>query len=499
MTVEHYDVLVIGAGLSGIGAAWHLQTMCPRLSYAVLEARDAMGGTWDLFRYPGVRSDSDMYTLGYRFRPWTSGKAIADGPSIRAYVEDTARETGIDNHIRYQHRVLAADWDSGSARWTVTLEVGADRERRRMSARFLYTCTGYYDYEQGYLPKWEGAEDFKGQFIHPQFWPRDFDYSGKRVVVIGSGATAVTIVPAMAEGPRAAASVTMLQRSPTYVASLPSVDAIADVFRELMAPETAYAAARWKNILRQMLFFNVARAWPRFFRGLIKKGNRAELGPNFDVETHFTPKYNPWDERFCIVPDGDLFRVLREGRAEVVTDQIRRFDATGIQLESGRHLDADIVVTATGLVIKLLGGMSLTVDGKAINLADTMAYRGMMYSGVPNLASAFGYTNASWTLKCDLTSEHVCRLLNYMDAEGFVQATPEREAGIEGEPVLDFTSGYVQRALPTLPKQGPRAPWRLYQNYLRDLLLLRHGKVNHRVMRFRRAEKGPATAERRGG
>jgi len=485
MTAEDFDVLIIGAGLSGIGAAWHLQTMCPNRSYAVLEARESMGGTWDLFRYPGVRSDSDMFTLGYRFRPWTSGKAIADGPSIRRYIEDTARDGGIDKKIRYQHRVVAANWDSSAARWTLTVEMGAARERRTMSARFLYTCTGYYDYDKGYLPEWEGTQEFRGQFIHPQFWPRDLDYKGKRVVVIGSGATAVTIVPAMAEGASAAASVTMLQRSPTYVATLPSVDAIADVFRELMSPETAYAAARWKNILRQMLFFNVARAWPKFFRGLIKKGNRAELGPDFDVDAHFTPKYSPWDERFCIVPDGDLFRVLREKRAEVVTDRILRFDATGIQLESGRHLDADIVVTATGLVIKLLGGMSLSVDGKSINLADTLAYRGMMYTGVPNLASAFGYTNASWTLKCDLTSEHVCRLINYMDAKGFVQATPEREAGIEGEPVLDFTSGYVQRALPSLPKQGPRAPWRLYQNYFRDLLLLRHGKVNHRVMKFR--------------
>jgi cation diffusion facilitator CzcD-associated flavoprotein CzcO len=290
----------------------------------------------------------------------------------------------------------------------------------------------------------------------------------------------------------------MLQRSPTYVATLPSVDKVADVFRELMSPETAYAASRWKNILRQMLFFNVARAWPRFFRGLIKKGNRAELGAGFDIDRHFTPKYNPWDERFCIVPDGDLFRVLREGKAEVVTDRIVRFDTTGIQLESGRHLEADVVVTATGLVIKLLGGMALSVDGVPVNLADTMAYRGMMYTGVPNLASAFGYTNASWTLKCDLTSEHVCRLINYMDAEGYVQATPQREAGIEGEPVLDFTSGYVQRALPSLPKQGPRAPWRLYQNYIRDLFLLRHGKVNHRVMEFRRAERSGA-AQRHAG
>lgn len=488
VTSDHVDVLIIGAGLSGVGAAYHLQALCPSRSYAIVEARDAMGGTWDLFRYPGVRSDSDMFTLGYRFRPWTGGKAITDGPSIKAYIEDTARAYGIDRKIRYGHRVVAASWSSADACWTVTMEVGPQRERRAMTARFLYTCTGYYDYARGYLPEWEGSADFRGRFVHPQFWPPDFDYAGKRVVVIGSGATAVTLVPAMAEGPGAAATVTMLQRSPTYVASQPAADGIANVLRELMSEDAADAVARWKNILRQMLFFNLARAWPAFFRRLIKAGNRAELGSDFDIDTHFTPTYDPWDERFCIVPDGDLFRALREGRAEVVTDRIVRFDATGIVLQSGRHLEADVVVTATGLVVQLLGGMSLAVDGRRIDLAETLAYRGMMYSGVPNLASAFGYTNASWTLKCDLTSEHVCRLLNYMEAEGYVQATPQRDPGIAGEPVLDFTSGYVQRALPFLPKQGPAAPWRLYQNYIRDLLLLRHGKVNHRVMQFRRAE-----------
>lgn len=489
VTTEHVDVLIIGAGLSGVGAAYHVQTLCPDRSYAIVEAREAMGGTWDLFRYPGVRSDSDMFTLGYRFRPWTGGKAITDGPSIKAYIEDTARAYGIDRKIRYGHRVLGAAWSSADARWTVTMEVGPARERREISACFLYTCTGYYDYAKGYLPEWEGAADFTGRFIHPQFWPKDFDYSGKRVVVIGSGATAVTLVPAMAEGPRAAAQVTMLQRSPTYIAAQPSTDAIAGVFGEIMSPDAAYAAARWKNILRQMLYFGLARVWPSFFRKLVKSGNREELGKDFDVDKHFTPKYDPWDERLCIVPDGDLFHALREGRAEVVTDQILRFDATGIVLKSGRHLDADIVVTATGLVIQLLGGMSLTVDGQAVNLAETMAYRGMMFTGVPNLASAFGYTNASWTLKCDLTSEHVCRLLNFMQAKGYVQAMPQWDSSELGPPVLDFTSGYVQRALPFLPKQGKHAPWRLYQNYIRDLFLLRHGKVNHRVMQFRRSER----------
>lgn len=489
MTTEHLDVLIIGAGLSGIGAAYHLQTHCPGRSYAVVEARTAMGGTWDLFRYPGVRSDSDMFTLGYRFRPWTGGKSITDGPSIKAYIEDTARAYGIDSKIRFGHRVVGAAWSSADARWTVTMDVGPGRERRQLTAHFLYTCTGYYDYAKGYLPEWEGASDFGGRFVHPQFWPQDFDYSGKRVIVIGSGATAVTLVPAMAEGPKAAASVTMLQRSPTYVASLPSVDGVANVFREIMSEDAAYVAARWKNILRQILYFRFARSFPAQFRRGVEQGNREELGPGFDVATHFSPKYDPWDERLCIVPDGDLFRVLREGKAQVVTDQIERFDATGIVLKSGKHLEADVVVTATGLVIQLLGGMTLDVDGQRINLAETMAYRGMMYSGVPNLASAFGYTNASWTLKCDLTSEHVCRLLNYMDAKGLVQATPQREPGVEGEPVLDFTSGYVQRALPYLPKMGPTAPWRLYQNYIRDLFLLRHGKVNHRVMQFRRGER----------
>lgn len=491
MPSEHVDVLIIGAGLSGIGAAWHLQDRCPDRSYLILEARERMGGTWDLFRYPGVRSDSDMYTLGYRFRPWRDGKAIADAPAIKAYIEDTAREGGIDRRIRYGHRVVEASWSSEEARWSVTAELGDPRERVQFTCGFLFTCTGYYDYERGYRPTWPGEERFAGRFVHPQHWPEDLDYAGKRVVVIGSGATAVTLVPAMAEGPRAAAQVTMLQRSPTYIASLPAQDAIANALRRWLPERLAYALARWKNILRSMLFYKTARWWPHWFARMVQQGVRNELGDApVDVERHFAPKYRPWDERFCLVPDGDLFRALRGGRASIVTDAIAHFDERGTVLQSGARVDADIVVTATGLVIKLLGGMRLVVDGRPVELVETMAYRGMMYSGVPNLASAFGYTNASWTLKCDLTSEHVCRLLNHMRDYGYAQCTPRREEGMVGEPVLDFTSGYVQRALPSLPRQGPRDPWRLYQNYVRDLFLLRYGRVDDPAMEFR--ERSPS-------
>lgn len=486
MHTNSVDVLIIGAGLSGIGAAWHLQDRCPGRSYLILEARERMGGTWDLFRYPGVRSDSDMYTLGYRFRPWRDGKAIADAPAIKAYIEDTAREGGIDRRILYEHRVVQASWSSDDAQWTVTVEVGPERRVTTLRCGFLFTCTGYYDYERGYQPTWKGMERFGGTLVHPQHWPDDLDYAGKRVVVIGSGATAVTLVPAMAEGEGAAALVTMLQRSPTYIASLPAEDAIANALRRWLPDGIAYALSRWKNILRSTLFYKVARWWPAWFAGFVKQGVRNEVGETVDVDRHFTPKYRPWDERFCLVPDGDLFRALRGGRARIVTDAIDHFDETGVVLVSGARLDADIIVSATGLVVKLLGGMQLDVDGRRVDLAETMAYRGMMYSGVPNLASAFGYTNASWTLKCDLTSEHVCRLLNHMRDYGFVQCTPQREEGMVGEPVLDFTSGYVQRALPTLPRQGPRDPWRLYQNYVRDLFLLRYGRVDDPAMVFRR-------------
>jgi cation diffusion facilitator CzcD-associated flavoprotein CzcO len=483
--VEHFDVIVVGAGLSGIGAAWHLQDRCPDRSYAILEGRESIGGTWDLFRYPGIRSDSDMYTLGYRFRPWRDPKAIADGPSIKTYIEDTAREYGIDRRIRFGHRVVRAEWSSADARWTVHAEAGAARSPVQFTCGFLYACSGYYDYERGYLPEWPDLAAYRGRLVHPQQWPGDLSYAGKRVVVIGSGATAVTLVPAMATGPGAASQVIMLQRSPSYIASMPTRDKIANALRRVLPERLAYAVARWKNVLRGMLFYTLARRRPALFQGMLRQGASRALGPDYDVDTHFSPRYAPWDQRLCLAPDADLFRVIREGRAAMVTDTIASFTESGIVLQSGARLDADIIVAATGLSMKLFSGVTLVVDGETVDLSRTMAYKGMMFSGIPNLASALGYTNASWTLKCDLVAEHVCRLLNYMRRRGFVQVTPRRDPAVREEPVLSFSSGYVQRALPSLPKQGSRAPWRLHQNYVKDLLALRLGRVADRALEFR--------------
>lgn len=483
--METLDVLIVGAGLSGVSAAWHLQATLPGLSYAIVEAREAMGGTWDLFRYPGIRSDSDMYTLGYRFRPWREAKAIADGPAIKAYIEATAREAGIDQRIHFGHRLIAAAWSSAESCWTVELEVGPAQTRATWRCRFLYNCSGYYDYRQGYTPSWEGLEQFQGRVVHPQQWPADLRYAGQRVVVIGSGATAVTLVPAMSHGPDAAAHVTMLQRSPTYIASMPSTDPLADAMRAILPSRLAHGSIRWKNVLRSMFYFWLARRFPAVF----KRGLRAEavkqLGASYPHATHFAPRYNPWDERLCIVPDGDLFAAIREGRASIVTDQIVRFDATGVQLASGAHLEADLVVTATGLRMALLSGVALTVDGTPFDLSRQLVYKGCMLSNLPNLAMSVGYTNASWTLKADLIAEHVCRLLRYMRQHGYAQVTPRLDRELPGRSVFDFTSGYVQRAQAHLPKQGPEAPWRLYQNYLRDLVLLRHQRVNHPALEFR--------------
>ena len=480
--MEHLDVLIVGAGLSGVGAGCHLKRNRPDTRFAILEGRSAMGGTWDLFRYPGVRSDSDMYTLGYGFRPWRDAKAIADGPSILNYIRETAAEYGVDRLIRYEHRVRRASWSSDDARWTVEAEVGPERRLERMTCGFLYLCTGYYDYEKGYTPEWPGVDRFRGVVVHPQRWPEALDYAGKRVVVIGSGATAVTLVPAMAER---AAHVTMLQRSPTYVVSRPAEDRIANWLRACLPARAAYAITRWKNVLMQMLFYRVSRARPGLMKRLIARGARRQLGPEYDLE-HFTPHYNPWDQRLCLVPDADLFRAIREGRASVVTDQIESFTETGLQLRSGTRLDADVVVTATGLVLKLMAGLELVVDGRTVDLSKALAYKGMMYSDVPNLASAFGYTNASWTLKCDLTAEYVCRLLRHMDEHGYVQCTPRRnDPALAEEPILDFSSGYVQRALHELPKQGSKPPWRLYQNYVKDVAALRFGSLEDGIMEFR--------------
>ena len=476
---EHFDVLVVGAGLSGIAAGYHLQDKCPGKSYIILESRDAIGGTWDLFRYPGIRSDSDMYTLGFNFRPWRNAKAIADGPSILEYVRDTARENGIDKKVRFYHRVRRAEWSSREARWTVEVQRGD--QTAHFSCNFLFMCSGYYDYAKGYLPEFSEADAFAGKLIHPQHWPENLDYEGKRVVVIGSGATAVTLAPALAEK---AAHVTMLQRSPTYMVSRPSEDPIANSLRQKLPETLAYQLTRWKNVLLGMWFFRLARRKPEKVKAGIIGLIRQQLGPDYDVATHFTPRYNPWDQRLCLVPDGDLFREINAGRMSIVTDHIERFTQNGIKLKSGEELQADIVVTATGLQMKLFSGLEVAVDGTRVDLARTMSYKGMMFSGVPNFAAAFGYTNASWTLKADLTCEYVCRLLRYMDRHGYRQCMPKRDPSVAEVPWLDFTSGYVQRALGQLPRQGAKKPWKLYQNYARDLMALRFGSVKDGAMQF---------------
>lgn len=488
--MEHFDVVIVGAGLSGIGAARHLQRRSPDRSFLILEGREAIGGTWDLFRYPGIRSDSDMYTLGYAFKPWTRAKAIADGPAILDYVRETAREGDVERHIRFRHKVVRADWSSAAAAWTVEAvrSDGTRSEPVRFTCSFLFLCGGYYSYEGGYTPAWEGVERFGGRMVHPQAWPDDLDYDGKRVVVIGSGATAVTLVPEMA---RTAAHVVMLQRSPTYVVSRPAEDAMANRLRRRLPGKLAYDIVRWRNVLFGMWFFRMARRKPQAVRTRIIDMVRNELGPDYDVETHFTPSYNPWDQRLCLVPDSDLFQAIRSGRASVVTDHIETFTPAGLKLKSGAELDADIIVTATGLQLQVMNGVALSVDGRRVEPGGLLSYKGMMYEGVPNLASAFGYTNASWTLKCDLTCDYVCRLLNHMARTGARQATPRNtDPDIPRLPWLDFTSGYVRRSIEDFPKQGARAPWKLHQNYALDLLTLRYSPIEDGVMQF----SDPATA-----
>ncbi len=478
---NHFDVLIVGAGLSGIGAAHHLQTLCPGKTWAILEGRESLGGTWDLFRYPGIRSDSDMYTLGYSFRPWTSPKAIADGASILTYVRDTAEEAGIDRKIRYGHRVERASWSSDTSRWTVEAREHSSGAVLRFTCSFLFACAGYYDYDAGYTPEFEGVERFRGRVVHPQRWTPDVEYAGKRVVVIGSGATAVTLVPAMA---KTAGHVTMLQRSPSYVISLPERDKVADWLREKLPSEAAYGVTRWKNVLLGMTFFGYCRRFPEHASRLLVAQTRKQLRGADVADADFTPSYKPWDQRLCIVPDGDLFDALRSKRASIVTDHIETFTETGLRLRSGATLDADLVVTATGLRLKFLGGLELEVDGERIDPSKTMAYKGMMCSGVPNLALSIGYTNASWTLKCDLTCEYVCRLLNHMDRHGYAQCRPQRDPSVDEAPLLDFTSGYVKRSIDRFPRQGAFAPWKVYQNYALDRMTLRHSPIEDGVLRF---------------
>ncbi|MGH3772186.1 MAG: flavin-containing monooxygenase [Pseudonocardiaceae bacterium] len=484
MELDHVDVLIVGAGLSGICAACHLRRRCPGTTFAILEARGKIGGTWDLFRYPGVRSDSDMFTLSYSFRPWTAPEAIADGESICRYIRETAREHGVDQHIRFQHRVVRAEWSSEHARWTVQAQRTDTGESMVLTCGFLFACSGYYRYDEGYTPRFPGTDRFAGQIVHPQRWPDDLDYAGQRVVVIGSGATAVTLVPAMAEQ---AAHVTMLQRSPSYVASLPTKDAVADSLRRRLPPTVAYPLARWKNALLATFIFQLSRRAPSVMKALLRKGITAQLPEGYDVGTHFTPRYDPWDQRLCLVPNGDLFTAIRCGRASVVTDHIETFTEHGIRLASGAELAADIVVTATGLNLLAIGGMTLSVDGADIDLGRTVTYKGLMLSGVPNFALTFGYINASWTLRGDLIGEYVCRLLNHMGQRGYQACTPLAPDTLRREPMIGLQSGYVQRSMAALPKQGPTAPWRQHQNYPRDVLLMRHGSLEDEGVRFTRA------------
>jgi cation diffusion facilitator CzcD-associated flavoprotein CzcO len=469
MTVEHTDVVIVGAGLSGIGAAYHLTEKCPDQQFLILESRNAIGGTWDLFRYPGIRSDSDMHTLGYSFKPWNSAKAIADGPSILRYVKETAAENHIDEKIRYSHKLTAANWDSGSSRWTLTVAQTDTGNSVQISCNFLYMCAGYYNYNQPHEPELPQLENFKGTVVHPQFWPKDLDYENKNVVVIGSGATAVTLVPSMADK---AASVTMLQRSPTYIISRPSEDWFANGMRALLPHKLAYAITRFRNTRFQEWIYKRTRRNPARIKKILLDAVRKELGPDFDVDKHFTPKYNPWDQRLCLVPDSDLFSALKNGSADVVTDHIETFTDSGIQLKSGDQLEADIIVTATGLQLVLMGGAAISIDGEAVDFSKLWTYKGLMNSSIPNMVATFGYINASWTLRADLTAEWVCRLLNHMRETNTSMVVPKVSAELHNMPqrdwVADFPAGYMTRVMHLFPKQGDREPWINTQDFRRD-------------------------------
>ena len=480
--IESIDVLIIGAGLSGIGGACHLRRNSPDRSFMILESREASGGTWDLFRYPGIRSDSDMYTFGYDFKPWSDKSSIADGHKILSYIREAAAEYDVEQHIRYQHKVVSASWSSTQSRWLVTAERGDTGEQATISCQFIFSCSGYYDYDQGYTPEFAGIDSFKGQVIHAQHWPEQLDYQGKRVVVIGSGATAVTLVPAMSQD---TASLVMLQRTPTYIASVPKEQPLAETLRKWLPDSWVFRLIRWKQVLFQIYLYQLSRRNPQRLRKYLLGLVRKEMGPDYDVDTHFTPDYNPWDQRLCGVPDGDLFAAIREKRAEVVTDHIDQFNKEGIHLKSGKQLDADIVVLATGLNLKFAGGVQYSVDGKVLDFAEHFIFRGMMFSGLPNMAFTVGYTNSSWTLKADLTGQYVSRLLNKMARHSYTAVTPRLTGEVEEMPLLDFDAGYVLRSRESFPKQGNRLPWKNYQNYIRDFIGLRLGRQNDDELEFR--------------
>jgi monooxygenase len=478
---EHLDVVIAGAGISGISAAWHLQDRCPSKSYVILERRDDVGGTWDLFKYPGIRSDSDMFTLGFRFKPWRSATSIADGASIKAYIKEAAAENGIDQHIRYRQKVVAAEWSDGDNRWTLTVE--SDSGQHEITCSFLFACSGYYNYDEGYSPTFVGAEDFAGTIVHPQHWPEDLDYQDKRIVVIGSGATAVTLIPALVKS--GAGHVTMLQRSPSYIGALPQVDPFAVRANRVLPASAAHVANRWKAIAFSTAQYQFSRRFPNRMRKILMRMARRRLPAGYDVDKHFGPRYKVWDQRLCLAPNGDLFRAIRQGHADVVTDTIERFTQTGIRLNSGEELAADIIITATGLNLQLFGGAEIRRNGVAVDLSDTMAYKGMMLTDMPNMAFTIGYTNSSWTLKADLVSEFVCRVLNYMDSQGFDTVVPQHPGdSVDERPLMDFTPGYVLRALDYLPKAGAVTPWRLKQNYLLDRRLIRRGRVDDEALHF---------------
>jgi len=478
---KEYDVIVVGAGLSGIGAAYHLQHECPEKKFVVLESRDTMGGTWDLFKYPGIRSDSDMFTLGFPFSPWENPKAIADGPSILQYIKDTAAKFGIDKKILYNHKVADASWSDAEKMWTLTITSHQNVSATTLKCKFLLMCSGYYNYDNGYTPEFPGYNNFKGQIVHPQKWTSDIDYTNKRVVVIGSGATAVTLVPEMC---KKAAKVTMLQRTPTFIMTLPSVDKVAQLAQKFLPAKAAYKVVRWKNVLLGIAFFNASRSWPNAVRKLIQKGIKKEIGEKYN-QADFNPPYNPWDQRLCLVPDSDLFKSVKEGKAEIVTDQIERFTENGILLKSGKELEADLIVTATGLKVQLLGGMTVHINGVLGDSGQAHAYRGVMLSDVPNFAFTVGYTNASWTLKCDLSCRFVTKVLNYMDKNNYSVCVPRFDSTkFKSEPLLDFNAGYVLRSLDKIPKQGSKHPWKVHQNYIKDLMSLEWSGVDDAYLQY---------------
>lgn len=493
MAVEYVDVLIVGAGISGIGAAVHLQKQCPGKTFAIMERRENFGGTWDLFRYPGIRSDSDMYTLGFSFKPWTARKAIADAPAIMGYLGETVKEFGLKKNIRFNHYVKRAHWSFEDATWTVEGTIGADGQPMTIRCNMLLMCSGYYNYDKGYTPEFEGLGDFRGKLVHPQHWPENLDYKGKKVIVIGSGATAVTLVPAMADN--GAGHVTMLQRTPTYMVSRPAEDAFALGLRKVLPPKAAYWVTRWRNVLMQQFMFKLLRKNPEKSAERLIGMVKDMLPEGFDVGKHFTPPYKPWDQRLCLVPDSDFFNALKDGRASIATDHIDRFTEKGIMLKSGQELEADIVVSATGLNMQMLSGLEAYVDGVPFHPGQHILHKGTMYSDVPNLIMWFGYTNASWTLKADLTSEYACRLINHLDATGNKIAIPRTHGQkIETESFVDFSSGYFTRAESQLPKQGKAFPWKLHQNYSKDIRLLRYGALKDEAMTFEKAHKVDAPA-----